>query len=255
MNDAAHHAPTLPVPTITTPVNAPSPFHSTPTPTPAPPSRPASRRPNDDLPPLPVRNSSSSPVHPPYQIPPDNYIPYAEEAELISLPPPHELNPPLTPVDRTPLVEERSLHEDPEPNPSYVHARDFAYHEQDRQPENHPAALGGLSSPQSRTSTHISQFELIAPPRSQSARNNGIYREDPRQSIIRTQTPSEPRRPVTPMRPSSRMDVSIQDNIINSSNLISLSAKSGRPWGLETDKKSGMDMITQSLALLQAHRN
>ncbi|KAK7680381.1 hypothetical protein QCA50_016621 [Cerrena zonata] len=206
MNEAAHFAPTLPVPTITTPVNAPSPFHATSSPSPAPPSRPASRRPDHDLPPLPIRNTAPSPVHPPYEVPPDNYIPYAEDVESISLPPPHEFRGSMTPIDRTPSVAEQLLDDESEQNPSYVRTRDFAYNdERDRQPMNPPVTLGGIGSPQSRTSTQISQFELIAPPRSHSAKNPRPPREEPHPSHIRPQTPIVPGRSTTPMRPSSRM--------------------------------------------------
>lgn len=202
----------MPVPTITTPVNAPSPFHGSPMPmpTPAPHSRPSPRRPEDDLPPFPIRNVTPSPSHPPYEIPPDNYIPYADDAESISIPPPHEFQEPVTPLDRTPPIAGQPLSEESEPNPLYIRGRDYAYRdERTRQPVTSTAALGGLGSPQSRTSTHISQFELIAPPRSHSAKNPKSYHEEFRQGIMRSQTPVETQRPITPMRPSSRMNVSV----------------------------------------------
>ncbi|KAL7284796.1 hypothetical protein ACG7TL_002105 [Trametes sanguinea] len=165
--DAAHFAPTLPVPTLTTPLNLPSPSHSQPeTPAPRPKSSPRQVRPEDVPPPIPIQEPIPSPVHPPEAMPPDSWIPYEDPSGEISLPPPHELSRPVTPASMTPM-----------PPPAESQAPPITSDEMRAHPDRflyaHPSASqsGPVSrsqpnrpfSPQSKASTSISQFELVAP--------------------------------------------------------------------------------------------
>ncbi|CAL1710226.1 unnamed protein product [Somion occarium] len=211
VNEASHHAPILPVPTMTTPVNAPSPFHAPSSPSPVSNVNQQYRRSDGDPVPIPIRNVAPSPIHPPVEVPPDNFIPYADRDETISIPPPHEFQRSPTPIERSPSVAESTLPRVPEPNAASIRSRDFAYDSaRDHEAIGHP--VYGIGSPQSRTSTHISQFEIIAPPRSSSTVNERRHRDDFQQgSSYRSQSSaSGPRRPMTPVRTPSRMDRDIR---------------------------------------------
>ncbi|OCH84834.1 hypothetical protein OBBRIDRAFT_374312 [Obba rivulosa] len=200
--DIGVHAATLPVPTLTSPLRMASPNHATP-PSPSPASVPTSsnRRSRDDdaIYPIPIRQATPEPVHPPYQIPPDNWIP----VDGAHIPPPHEFTEPLTPRSRSPSLVETA----PVPDPSYepsIRTRDYAYTQGAVPilPPNNASNL--LFSPSSRTSTRISEYELLRdrrdagpwPPRTQDAL------EDMRQ-VIRTPGPST-ERPRSPSRPDLR---------------------------------------------------
>ncbi|KAI0329765.1 hypothetical protein GY45DRAFT_1371297 [Cubamyces sp. BRFM 1775] len=187
--DAAHFAPTLPIPTLTTPLNMPSPSHSQAT-TPAPPPKPSSRppprivRPEDVPPPIPIQEPIPSPVHPTTAIPPDSWIPYEDPSGEISLPPPHELSRPVTPASALPVSASG------EPPPPIITSEEIRS-QPDRYLYSHantsqsgPSSRYNLNrpfSPQSKASTNISQFELVAP-RSKS-RVAGKVREDVRRAL------------------------------------------------------------------------
>lgn len=177
---------TLPVPTVTTPINAPSPSHDRPSPpsSPSPPPLPVpeSNRSRERTP-IPDY-STHSPSHPPVDMLPDGYIPYARDNDThsIVLPPPHELERPLSEMEpspprsevQIPAITTDEIRAAPPPGiiygrhqntaPSYepsVRSRDYAYNggPSGLQPAN------VLNSPQSRTSTNISQYEMVKPPR------------------------------------------------------------------------------------------
>lgn len=189
--DVAQHAPALPIPTVTTPARVESPFHAAPSPSPALIPTPVvgsyrhSSRVEPPPPeiftrvPTPIHNAPPSPTHPPYDIIPDNYIPIANDSSEITLPPQHELSRPVSPAASPPppsmSVAETIL---PIAAPSQetlvqapsVRSRDFAYNNRTNPsfPDflNRPRGPPGTMSPQSRTSTRISEFDILGPSRS-----------------------------------------------------------------------------------------
>ncbi|KAI1792738.1 hypothetical protein LXA43DRAFT_1130431 [Ganoderma leucocontextum] len=152
--DTAHHAATLPVPTLVTPLNLPSPSHSrSDTPTGMPIAHPAPRSlDNGEVPPpIHIYERAPSPSHPPVDVPPDGWIPYAagpNEEIFLRL----HMNFPNRSVV---------------PPPPQIISRDYS----DIPPEGIPLTRSNASrpmSPQSKASTSISQFDIIsAPPRGQ----------------------------------------------------------------------------------------
>lgn len=176
VSDTAHHAQTLPVPTIVTPINAPSPSHSragTPVGMPIP--HPAPRSLDNGasvFAPIPIHEPAPSPVHPPVDIPPDGYIPYADREEQIYLPPPHELSRPITPAE--PPAPAPVMHpvQPSQASTSGAHdpdARGRIYAYSSSVPsEGVPRTRSSASkpmSPQSKASTTISQFDLVGAPK------------------------------------------------------------------------------------------
>ncbi|KAI0088350.1 hypothetical protein BDY19DRAFT_906841 [Irpex rosettiformis] len=223
----------LPVPTLTTPVNAPSPSHAryipppsslhtrqapppSPQPLPIPEPQPRQRdssgrtsAPRDDyIHPIPIHEAPPSPVHPHINVLPDNFIPYARDNDVSSIvmPPPHELSRPVSPVDASPARSDIPLpvpppgHVQVDPSPlgsresiipiapgtsasqnrrtiprayeSSMRSRDYAY------PTAPTASVSshlqppttGMNSPQSRTSTRISEYDILGRPS-----GSGIY--------------------------------------------------------------------------------
>ncbi|KAI0819854.1 hypothetical protein BC628DRAFT_951859 [Trametes gibbosa] len=167
VSDAAHFAPILPVPTLATPLNMPSPSHSragTPSTMPLPASHPIGD--GDVPPPIPIYGPIPSPMHPPVDIPPDGWIPYEDANGEIPLPPPHELSRPVTPRSPSPALP-------PPPPPQIIspdpppQSRNYIYA---NPPPSQHAPYAGRStatvdrpfSPQSKASTTISQFPLVA---------------------------------------------------------------------------------------------
>ncbi|KAI0704227.1 hypothetical protein C8T65DRAFT_654292 [Cerioporus squamosus] len=227
VSDAAHFAPTLPVPTVVTPINAPSPSHSradTPSGMPVPHPAPRSLDDNEgEIPaPIPIHEPQPSPVHPPVDIPPDGYIPYADRGEEIYLPPPHELSRPITPASPTPPPA-AAIHPVQPPQPStsmappperQVRSRDYAF-AAGIPPAGIPVVRSNASrpmSPQSKASTTISQFDLVGAPSSKGklrlAMSGRSAREDrqvgsPRGPRPREDLP-EPVRPPPGERQDSR---------------------------------------------------
>jgi hypothetical protein len=122
--------------------------------------------PPGDLAPVAVRNTPSPPHHPDTIIPPDGFIPRADNDSTIRLPPPHEMARPVAPsspglesvasVDAEPLMV---------PNPSVRH---------DLVP----------AEPGSPGSTTISQFELVSDPNGAVFRTSRKNRTSPRLSVI-----------------------------------------------------------------------
>ncbi|KAH9848096.1 hypothetical protein C2E23DRAFT_740120 [Lenzites betulinus] len=200
VSDTAHFAPILPVPTFATPLNMPSPSHSragTPAHMPLPSSRPIN---DGDVPePIPIHGPVPSPMHPPVNMPPDGWIPYEDANGEISIPPPHELSRPVTPRSPSPAL--------PAPPPPHIissepapRSRNYIYANPPAQ-QNVPFAghssmtVDRPFSPQSKASTTISQFPLVA---ARGTSRDAKAREDVR-------LPTSPRGPRPredlPMRP------------------------------------------------------
>lgn len=166
----------------------------------SPPARPIpAPRTNADPVPIPVHEAPRSPMHPHYDIPPDNWIPYAgkgDDVSSIMLPPPHEFSRPVSPVDPSPARSEAPLPPLPpqtppipippraetsrsDPSTRYatsVRSRDFAY---GGAPVAYkpPPPPSVMRSPQSKTSTRISEFDLVAPPKFERIYRQGVDRE------------------------------------------------------------------------------
>ncbi|GJE93101.1 hypothetical protein PsYK624_092600 [Phanerochaete sordida] len=204
--DFAPIAETLPIPTVATPLNAPSVAHVRPPPpeSPSPPPVPVPPRARSEDPvPIPIHEAPPSPVHPPYIEAPDVLIPYAKDNDVasIELPPPHEFSRPLSPASPSPRLSEAPL---PIPDRSAAPATPRAEPRQDRRYEpsvrsrdyafaNAPPVsfkappASSMRSPQSRTSTRISEYDIVAPPkvyrqgvdRETLSGRQQIYRESP----------------------------------------------------------------------------
>ena len=200
--DVAPIADMLPVPTVTTPINAPSPSHERPSPPPESPSPLPIPAPGHGNEPLPIRvhEAPPSPSHPPYAIPPPNWIPLAKDGDVttIDLPPPHEMGEPLSPVEPSPMRSETMLpplphesgpsdiniNEEPIPIPyePSVRSRDYAY------PAGSSRGLApsvSIRSPQSRTSTRISEYDIVLPPKYERTYRQGVDRD----SLLSRQSP------------------------------------------------------------------
>ncbi|KAI0340289.1 hypothetical protein BDW22DRAFT_409106 [Trametopsis cervina] len=223
----------IPVPTLTTPINPPSPSHtrppstSSPRPLPIPEPRPRSHSQSHsysrDPVPIPIREPPRSPLHPPIDIPPDNYIPYARDNDTssIHLPPPHEMSRPVSPVSPTAGEGRRQMEQEqelgsretivpiePRTYEASVRSRDYApsvrsrdyapsTRSRDYEPSTRsrdyaypttrssssrlqPPQPSGVQSPQSRTSTRISEYDIVGRPGYNNV-NLNVYRmeEDP----------------------------------------------------------------------------
>lgn len=130
-------------------------------------------------------------MHPRYDIPPDNYIPYARDDETIPIPPPHEFLRPVTPVEASPAPSEAPLPPIPPPSPPArpirveepkvipyepsVRSRDYAYRPGSSASRRPPPA--SMRSPQSRTSTRISEYDLVGPPKFERVYREGVDRD------------------------------------------------------------------------------
>ncbi|KAI0072914.1 hypothetical protein K474DRAFT_1711190 [Panus rudis PR-1116 ss-1] len=206
VSDAAPFAPTLPVPTLTTPVNAPSLFHSRPTPSPGPNQESNNERNSQgDIRPIPVHNAPVSPMHPPVDIPPDGYVPFADDDNNISIPPAHEFERPVSPMmSPAASARERSLPVLPPQGPIYT--RDYAQVAGDYPSMLDPTSIPRApSSPQSRTSTNISQMSILNAPRGRQPMHDGSSQETTDSGYHPRLVPV-PERSRTPVRPPSRAD-------------------------------------------------
>ncbi|KAI0357756.1 hypothetical protein OH77DRAFT_1583336 [Trametes cingulata] len=198
--DAAHHAATLPVPTVTTPLNVPSPSHSQ-ADIPAALSRPSSRpvRPGDVPPPIPIHEPTPSPAHPSVEIPPDGWIPYEDPDGGISLPPPHELSRPVTPrsISPAPPPEASAPPQASTAQEPQIPVRDYLYANPSAS-QSGPMSRSNINrpfSPQSKASTSISQFDLVAP---RSKSRGARARED---RVPMSPRGPRPREDLPPLRP------------------------------------------------------
>ncbi|EED78784.1 predicted protein [Postia placenta Mad-698-R] len=126
--------------------------------------------------PVPVHNPVPSPSHPPVDVPPDNYIPYMSSDHIMTLPPPHELARPVAPRSPSP----GAARDDPgvrSRDDLGVRSRDFAYAHDGApaQAQTHRAFSNPNApfSPQSRTSTNISQYDLVSARTGRSTAGSG----------------------------------------------------------------------------------
>ncbi|KAH7919799.1 hypothetical protein BV22DRAFT_1050814 [Leucogyrophana mollusca] len=197
--DTAQHAPTLPVPTIVTPIPVPSPSHA---PRPGftpPPDSPTEEGP-ETIRPIPYRPGPSSPLRRSPDIPPDGWIPRQDARNAyIPVPPPHELSQPVPPspsshshdLERRPSQSAIYSRADPDYPP--VRTRDYAYQAPPLQ-----VPRTGTPSIVSRSSTHVSQYDLVSAPNDprpgSPLRNeyaSGRTRTDSQSQSNRTQTRGE----------------------------------------------------------------
>ena len=210
---------TLPVPTLVTPLNAPSPSHNRPPPPtrkPAlheqslkhagqPPSGSSQSVPVpppsvSDPAPIHFHNAPPSPRHPAFDIPPDGWIPYASgnDSSTILVPPPHELSRPVSPSEeprRSPSGADAALPDGlptapqgsrPGSRMDYtnpIQSRDYAH---DGAPPKPPSIV--VSSPRSRSrQSTLDNYDLLGPPRHEQVYRQGVDRE----SIMAGQGPSD----------------------------------------------------------------
>ncbi|KAI0767623.1 hypothetical protein C8Q74DRAFT_1318193 [Fomes fomentarius] len=175
--------------------------------------------------PIPIHEPAPSPVHPPVDIPPDGYIPYADREEQIYLPPPHELSRPITPAEPPPApapvmhpVQPSQASTSSAPDPD-ARGRIYAYSSSSVPSEGVPRTRSSASkpmSPQSKASTTISQFDLVGAPRgnlrvstSGRARDGDRQVGSPRGPRPREDLPA-PVRPPPPERQNSAGRLSVR---------------------------------------------
>jgi hypothetical protein len=174
--DVAPLAPTLPVPTVTTP----RPFSPTASSnhTQAPIPVPAPRHHLENIRPVPIHNAPSSPSHRSIDVPPEGYIPAMDGNSYIGLPPPHELSMPVpSPTSRSAGQSLPAGNEGAAAEPRRIQSRDYAY--------TNGALAPGTRSPSalSRGSTRISQYDILSAPRDGS--QNSSLRRMPRTNLGR----------------------------------------------------------------------
>ncbi|KAF9235300.1 hypothetical protein BU15DRAFT_78132 [Melanogaster broomeanus] len=168
--DTAPHAATLPVRTLVTPVSVRSPSHDHRTFSP-----PQDAGEPETIHPIPIRPSPIIPNRP-INVPPDGWIPRADSrTSYIPVPPPHELQPRVhTPSTITTELQDDRPSRPPESS-SYppIRTRDYAY--QSSVPP--PIQRARAPSTVSRSSTHVSQNDLLSAPnrRPESSLRNEIY--------------------------------------------------------------------------------
>lgn len=176
-HDTALHAPTLPVPTVATPLSVPSVTRAPArTPVPVPVSAP-SRSP-ESIHPISIYNHEPSPVPHPSRVLRDGFIPTADRnSSFIDIPPPHELAAPIPSPQGSEL--DLPLPRPPPKDDMYaptVHHRDFAYAQGSAPIGSRPRT----ASQASRGSTRISQYDLVSPPRGQQGESASRYAQSPR---------------------------------------------------------------------------
>ncbi|KZT18541.1 hypothetical protein NEOLEDRAFT_150636 [Neolentinus lepideus HHB14362 ss-1] len=217
--DLAPHAPSLPVPTVTTPLRMPSPHHADPSPAP-----------DAGLPRSPEVIHPISVYHVP-ATPPDGWVPSVERLDgegdrRIHLPAPHELGGVVTMTPRSQstrpfpslIPQDDSFYMPPAPT-HQPRTRDYAY-PSGSAPVQTQYMMAPNSPPRSasRTSTRVSDFEILSAPGSRSrsqtskagsererrSHTPGSERERKRSESThrRSSSPSGPRpmRPHTPYR-------------------------------------------------------
>ncbi|EGO22044.1 hypothetical protein SERLADRAFT_441263 [Serpula lacrymans var. lacrymans S7.9] len=140
--DTAPHAANIPVRTVVTPRPLPSPSHE-----PLPLPIPAHSRSPETIHPIPIR-LSPSPTFRPTSVPPDGWIPRADSrTSRIAMPSPHEL---IQPVESALFGSSETSDNDHPP----VRTHDYAY----------PSQRSRAISASSRSSTRISQYDLVSAP-------------------------------------------------------------------------------------------
>jgi hypothetical protein len=187
---------TFPVPMLATPVSPQPPSHAVPPPPSSPipivvPSVSRKRgKSESQIHSIPIRNATPSPPRPSTAIPPDSWIPTLDKDNHISMPPPHQMSPSVSPLyasqqlpksgPPTPQQQHITVMRavvDPQPGTSVL-VRDYAYDnltrgrsEGVRQPAQH-------TSPVSQTSTRMSDYGLLtSPPQEKGSLRRGRGRE------------------------------------------------------------------------------
>lgn len=119
--------------------------------------------------PVPIHNQARSPRRPDVQLPPDGWIPTADQAQFIAMPPPHELQHTPEPMS---AADADSILSRPPPSESSqgVRARDFAFEPQRDVPQR-PSSMDSHSTNHSKASTSVSQLDLVSPPHTTAGRN------------------------------------------------------------------------------------
>ncbi|PCH40778.1 hypothetical protein WOLCODRAFT_88821 [Wolfiporia cocos MD-104 SS10] len=130
--------------------------------------------------PIPIRNVSMSPSHPPVPIPPDGWIPPIDNDSRIRLPAPHELAPaPPTPSPPQSLILQNVTNEEPPlmvPPPSTD--TDSLGTMDTELVQSHPRSRISRRRSAGSQSTTMSQFPMLNPPLVSSARDGGIDRRN-----------------------------------------------------------------------------
>jgi hypothetical protein len=134
-----------------------------------------------------ISNAASSPRHPDVTLPPDNWIPTADQSLFISIPPPHELQRTSEPTSATDADSTRSRRQASEQSPS-TRPHDYGFSGQDAHPRRNSLDSQG-STNHSKASTALSQLDLVTPPHTQVGRNTARTRN---LSIIPEDTSSHP---------------------------------------------------------------
>jgi len=196
--DVARYPQSLPIRTVTTPMDVRVPSTQPQPPQPMPPHQPLitphahgstkraeSVESSEPIHPIPIRKHSPSVSHRSIVLPPDNYIPTLGPDSLISLPPPHELSQPVPPV--APPIQttsrSRSNSRAPDVFDNGVDYESRRYADRDRR--NPPPSRSERVSVTSRGSTRLSELDLLGPPRNglapgESRRNDrALSRQDP----------------------------------------------------------------------------
>jgi len=205
-----------------------APYRTTATPEPLPVPDPGSSRSrsrnNNPIVPIPIHNASSSPSHPAFEIPPDNYIPYMDRDNGIALPPPHELSRPVTPRSPSPPLANAAPRSQQVIYQQPVRSHDFAYSQGIAPVQPGNAGPHAPFSPQSRTSTNISQYDLLSARNERSGNSSRTAAEalagfrqifrpttPSNRSVERSRTPGrsarEDRTAVSPRGPRPREDL------------------------------------------------
>ncbi|OJT03678.1 hypothetical protein TRAPUB_5706 [Trametes pubescens] len=146
--------------------------------------------------PIPIHNPVPSPMHPALDIPPDGWVPYENADGEIPLPPPHELSRPVTPRSVSPAPPPEAQAPAPPPR-DYLYANTNA---------SQSGPIGGGRptpniyrpfSPQSKASTSISQFDLVAP----RVKSRGAKAREDRDRVPTSPRGPRPRENLPPLRP------------------------------------------------------
>ncbi|KIM49942.1 hypothetical protein M413DRAFT_439058 [Hebeloma cylindrosporum] len=225
--DVARYPKTLPVRTVTTPMDVQVPSTQPQPPQPMPPHQPPtalhsattkpaeritvqpSAEPNEPIHPIPIHNHSPSVSHRSIVLPPDNYIPTLGPDSLISLPPPHELSQPVPPAAPSTQNPPRSRSNSRAPDVFDDDTKNEVrrYAERDRRdapplrarnPERDSRRYGAAvrsMSVTSRGSTRLSELDLLGPPRNGLAHGGGHDPESP--SLGRRSRPRASTQPIT----------------------------------------------------------
>ena len=116
--------------------------------------------------PVPLRNQAPSPRRSDVQLPTDGWIPTADRAHFISMPPPHAMS------SDADSIMSRALPSEPSP---VIRTRDFAFDPPRDPPRDIPQRPNSLDSQgstnHSKASTSVSQLDLVSPPH--TAHRNG----------------------------------------------------------------------------------